>query len=136
MDGYLPVGPFREGGRITEVRLTVSSSVAGKMAWMVFVCRTGSATQENCKAGTPVIGRVGEWSNDLPVVRMELAARAPFTMLLPCSLRVVGGAQWVLVYTLSKANWEVGVICCVVVEGEKRRMADAQGWGVEDGLDR
>lgn len=116
-DEFLPVGPFREGGRIVEVRVTLNMSSAGTIPWMPFLCGSGSLTIENCRAGTPVVGYSNYRLYGLPLISFRYLDYMPGAVVLPCAIRVVGGAQWVVVYIRRFSTPMVYALCSVTIEG-------------------
>lgn len=131
----MAIGPFRAGGYIRELRFSAWAKVAVYIDLSAVVSPSENATEEQFRAGTPIIQR----SNRQGVAGKPSWYLRPYgyTMaqfVIPLSHRVDAGAQYVLMGVASTGIFEISLMATVTIIGFARM--GANGLGVEDGLDR
>ena len=132
---FFTVGPFRAGGFISELRLTIAVGAYTHVDMGAVVVGTDSATEEQFAVGSPIIQRSNHKDiGNQPTLRRTVHHYTGYYAFIPLWRRVDAGAAYVLVGVKPLSAYTISVLASVTVVGVAR--VSANGWGVEDGLDQ
>lgn len=142
---YLIMGPLRGGGVLQEIGWIgdVGASCTVRYAWAI--SGSGSPTIGNLAAATSLIQRSNDVSGvfGVPTITLPLTSAQYFRCVLPMSVKLVGGGQYLVVgiqvatggVALHTVAWGLEIGRSLPAPGPGG-MVDRGGVGVENGLER
>ena len=95
---FLVLGPLRGGGVLVEVGWIADVGEPATARYAIALTGSASATQANLESGNALIYRSNEASGIFaaPMVRLEIRNAEYFRCVLPLSVRLDGGGQYVI----------------------------------------
>lgn len=142
---YLVLGALRGGGQLVEVGWTADAGAPGNVRYALAVSGSPAPTIGNLLGGTSLLQRSNDTSGVFPVptLRLTLSADQYYRLVLPLSVRLDAGGQYVIIgIAPGTADLDVHTLAWALevggpgAAGFKRPMVDGQGLGVENGLER
>lgn len=142
---YLVLGALRGGGELVEVGWTADAGAPGNVRYALALTGSPSPTIGNLIGGTSLLQRSNDTSGvfGVPTLRVTLSAEQYYRLVLPLSVRLDAGGQYVIIgIAPGTVDLDVHTVAWALEVGgpgsggNRRPMVNGQGLGVEDGLDR
>lgn len=132
---FFVVGPFRGGGYIKELRLSVSGERTSWSRFSAAVTGSDVPSLEALLAGSPVVSRSNITDAGFGVA-FDVMVPGAFAgdLVIPMWRRVDTGSRYVVIMPKPMVPQWIAMLATVTVVGIAR--IGVNGMGVEDGLDR